>query len=47
VHAEVEIPEALARLRAEHPSVTLRYAWPFDLAAVARLLAAQLARDVG
>ncbi|WP_437950054.1 CbiX/SirB N-terminal domain-containing protein [Sorangium sp. So ce296] len=47
VHAEVEIPEALARLRAEHPSVTLRYAWPFDLTAVARLFAAQLARDVG
>ncbi|WP_437573936.1 sirohydrochlorin chelatase [Sorangium sp. So ce887] len=47
VHAEVEIPEAIARLRAEHPSVTLRYAWPFDLPEVARLLAAQLARDLG
>ncbi|KYF61845.1 hypothetical protein BE11_45020 [Sorangium cellulosum] len=47
VHAEVEIPEAIARLRAEHPSVALRYAWPFDLPALARLLAAQLARDLG
>ncbi|AUX24400.1 hypothetical protein SOCEGT47_049370 [Sorangium cellulosum] len=47
VHAEVEIPEAIARLRAEHPSVALRYAWPFDLSPVARLLAAQLARDLG
>ncbi|XXX73049.1 CbiX/SirB N-terminal domain-containing protein [Sorangium sp. So ce134] len=47
VHAEVEIPEAIARLRAEHPSVTLRYAWPFDLAEVARLFAAQLARNSG
>ncbi|AUX45056.1 hypothetical protein SOCE26_065370 [Sorangium cellulosum] len=46
VHSEVEIPEAIARLRAEHPAVALRYAWPFDLAEVARLLAAQLARDL-
>ncbi|WP_437499613.1 sirohydrochlorin chelatase [Sorangium sp. So ce1099] len=47
VHSEVEIPEIIARLRAEHPSVALRYAWPFDLSEVARLLAAQLARDLG
>lgn len=32
---------------AEHPSVTLRYAWPFELSAVVRLLAAQLAPGPG
>ena len=42
VHAEVEIPRELARLRALHPGVALHYAWPFDLDAVARLLAGQL-----
>lgn len=41
VHAEVEIPETLARLRAAHPETTIRYAWPFDLSRVARVLAAQ------
>lgn len=44
VHSEVEIPEILARLRGEHPAVTLRYVWPFDLTEVARLLAAHVAR---
>jgi sirohydrochlorin cobaltochelatase len=38
VHAEVEIPETIEALRAEHPGVTFRYAWPFDLAQVAALL---------
>ena len=44
VHSEVEIPEALARLRAAHPDLALRYAWPFDLDQVAHLLAAHVAR---
>jgi sirohydrochlorin cobaltochelatase len=44
VHSEVEIPETLATLRILHPSVELRYAWPFDLDAVAGLLAGQLRR---
>jgi sirohydrochlorin cobaltochelatase len=38
VHSEVEIPETLEALRASHPEVELRYAWPFDTGAVARLL---------
>jgi sirohydrochlorin cobaltochelatase len=42
-HSEVEIPETLAQLGKRFPSITLRYAWPFDLAAVAALLAAQVA----
>jgi sirohydrochlorin cobaltochelatase len=39
VHSEVEIPETIARLRKAHSALTLRYVWPFDLDAVARLLA--------
>lgn len=42
VHAEVEIPEAIAELAAALPQVALRYAWPFDLEQVAALLAARL-----
>ncbi|RMH06762.1 MAG: hypothetical protein D6704_06465 [Nitrospirae bacterium] len=38
-HAEFEIPAELAELRAQHPGITLTYAWPFDLAHVARMLA--------
>jgi sirohydrochlorin cobaltochelatase len=44
VHAEVEIPEALAELRERHPQATLRYAWPFDLDAFATLLAGLIAQ---
>lgn len=42
VHAEVEIPEAIAALAAAHPTVAIRYAWPFDLARVATMLAAHI-----
>lgn len=42
VHSEREIPEALVALRRAHPGVTISYAWPFDLDAVAGLLAARL-----
>jgi len=45
-HSEIEIPEILDRLRREHPTVVLRYAWPFDLSAVADLLHGQVARFV-
>jgi sirohydrochlorin cobaltochelatase len=47
VHSEVEIPEAIERIRAAHPGVTIRYAWPYDLGAVARLLVDQLERTSG
>ena len=38
-HAEVEIPESLARLRERFPHVSIRYAWPVDLSLVAAMLA--------
>lgn len=44
VHSEVEIPAILAELRAAHPEVTIRYAWPFDLQRVAAMLADQVKR---
>ncbi len=43
-HSEVEIPQTLQQLRERHPDVVLRYAWPFDLKAVARMLADHLDR---
>ncbi len=43
-HAEIEIPDTIARLRQAHPSVTVRYAWPFDQSLVARMLAEHLSR---
>lgn len=39
VHAEVEIPEEVEELRARFPHVRIAFAWPFDLDAVADLLA--------
>lgn len=39
IHAETEIPETVAELQHRHPDVVLRYAWPFDIDAVAELLA--------
>jgi sirohydrochlorin cobaltochelatase len=43
-HSETEIPESLERLRAKHPQIDLRYAWPFDLTQVASMLGAQIRR---
>ena len=43
-HSEMEIPDSLTHLRARFPHVTIRYAWPFDLAQVASMLASQLTR---
>ena len=43
-HSEIEIPESLGRLRVRFPHTEIRYAWPFDLPAVASMLATQLQR---
>ena len=39
VHSEEEIPEVIEAMRAELPNLEMVYAWPFDLDAVAGLLA--------
>jgi len=44
VHSEVEIPEMIERIRLAHPSVALRYAWPFQLGEIAQLFAKHLGR---
>lgn len=38
IHSEREIPELLERERARHPGVDIRYAWPFDVQAIADFL---------
>jgi len=43
-HSEIEIPDILNRLRPLYPNVTLRYAWPFDLDAVANMLTEHIRR---
>jgi sirohydrochlorin cobaltochelatase len=41
-HSEIEIPQILSELCEQHQGITLRYAWPFDLALVAGMLAKQV-----
>jgi len=37
-HSEIEIREILEQLRKQYPDIVLRYAWPFGLLMVAKLL---------
>ena len=37
-HSEYEIPEELEELRQKHPGLTLKYAWPYDLSRVCKML---------
>ena len=46
-HAERDIPAAIARARTAHREVEFVYAWPFEDAAVIRLLAEQVHRFAG
>ena len=39
VHSERDIPRVLDAVRAAHPAVPIEYLWPFDLHAIATLLA--------
>ena len=39
VHAERDIPQALAAVRRAHPTIAIQYVWPFDVRQVAELLA--------
>ena len=41
-HSEIEIPEILDDLRARHPALDIRYAWPTDLDLLAGMLANHL-----
>ena len=41
-HSEIDIPNSIKRAQEHHPSVSFRYAWPFELNAVATFLSEQL-----
>jgi len=41
-HAQDDIPAAIQRAQKRHPGVLVHYAWPFDVAEVARFLAARV-----
>lgn len=43
-HSERHVPAAVSRARERHPGKRIAYAWPFPVADVAALLAAQVAR---
>ncbi len=43
-HSEYEIPEEMEELRQKHPGVTLRYAWPYNLGHVAKMLIDHIAQ---
>ncbi len=45
-HAQDDIPAAIRRAQKRHPGLLAHYAWPFDVADVARFLAAQVERFV-
>lgn len=42
IHAEFEIPEIVANLKAEYPNIELKYLWPFDSDLIAKFLALQI-----
>jgi len=46
VHSEIDIPRTLQEVRRAHPQASIEYLWPFDLAQVAALLAAQIRQAV-
>jgi len=45
-HSEIEIPEILHGMRARHPQVAIRYAWPFDPSTIAEVLNRQVRRFI-
>lgn len=45
-HSELDIPAAIERARQRHPHLDIHYAWPFELASMARFLSEQIDRSV-
>ncbi len=43
-HSEYEIPEEMEELRHTHPEVTLKYAWPYNLSHVSKMLMEHIAQ---
>jgi sirohydrochlorin cobaltochelatase len=44
-HAEQDIPAAIDRAKVRHPSLSIHYNWPFDMAEIARFLAGQVQKS--
>ena len=44
LHSEKDIPKIIEAMRRRHPAVKMRYAWPFDLAVIAAMLAEEVHR---
>ncbi len=44
-HSEVDIPAAIRRAHERHPDQAIQYVWPFEMAEVARFLAAQIEKQ--
>ncbi|MEX0828843.1 MAG: CbiX/SirB N-terminal domain-containing protein [Nitrospirales bacterium] len=42
-HSEYEIPEEMEELRHKYPDVTLKYAWPYNLSHVSKMLMEHIA----
>ena len=47
LHSEVDIPQALEKVRETHPGIQVEYLWPFDLKEVAGLLSGQVRKALG
>ena len=45
IHAQFQIPEIVKEAQQEHPGVSIRYAWPFDLSEVAQFLAKRIDQE--
>jgi hypothetical protein len=45
-HADGEIPELVAHLRARHPALAIDHAWPFDAQDVASFLSSHVNRHL-
>jgi sirohydrochlorin cobaltochelatase len=43
-HSEYEIPEEMEEMRHKHPEVTLKYAWPYNLSHVSKMLMEHIAQ---
>jgi len=46
-HAEKEIPVEVKKLKAKHSKIEIKYAWPFDMSKVAKMLKAQIESACG
>jgi sirohydrochlorin cobaltochelatase len=45
IHAQFQIPAIVKEAQQEHPELSIRYAWPFDLSEVAQFLAKRIYQE--